>query len=180
VILDRLHSLEESPWNRIGKPPKALDASGLAHRLRPFGVRPAVIRLSASTARGYHCAALADAWARYLPREERRNERNDVTPQVTDSAGVTGDVTGVTPQGRDVTPVTPAVTGAAPSDQDCYGVTSVTPTLAQTGTPDDADIPLCAVCDNPMDPRLAGAGFTTHPACDPGEEPPDDDEMPPW
>jgi hypothetical protein len=158
AILDRLHGLDESPWNSLGKPPRPLDANGLADRLRLFGVSPTAIRLGASTPRGYYRANLADAWTRYLPRNGGRNSRNAATSQVTELGGATGGATGATPHGRTVAPVAPAVAGAARSDQGRCGVASVAS-------------PICAVCHKPMDPVLAEAGFSTHPACDPAEVP---------
>ncbi|MDQ3494281.1 MAG: DUF3631 domain-containing protein [Pseudomonadota bacterium] len=64
VILERLHAIEESPWGDLrGKP---LDSRGLGNRLRPYGVRPTVIRVGDKTPRGYRREDLHDPWARYL------------------------------------------------------------------------------------------------------------------
>ncbi|MGO8925126.1 MAG: DUF3631 domain-containing protein [Xanthobacteraceae bacterium] len=65
AILDKLHKLDESPWADIrGKP---LNDRGLAVRLRPYGIKPHVIRVGSATPRGYRRADFANAWARYLP-----------------------------------------------------------------------------------------------------------------
>lgn len=64
---------EEGPWGRfwgaeLGRegPPRAA-ATDLARHLRPFGVKPKVIRVSdGTTPRGYHVDDFADAWSRYL------------------------------------------------------------------------------------------------------------------
>ena len=65
TLLKELHACPESPWAEVrGKP---LTDRGLADRLRPFGVRPKVVRLGSTTARGYTRADLWDAWTRYLP-----------------------------------------------------------------------------------------------------------------
>lgn len=56
--------LKESPWDTFG-----LDASGLAYRLKAYGVRPAQVRPgggSTPQARGYRLADFADAFSRYV------------------------------------------------------------------------------------------------------------------
>ena len=64
TILERLHVLPESAWMDIrGKP---LDDRGLATRLKPYGVKPGVVRIGDATPRGYLAAHLADPWKRYL------------------------------------------------------------------------------------------------------------------
>ncbi len=64
-LLEVLVELDESPWGDLrGKP---LDARGLARRLRPYGIRPAVVRLGAATPRCYRREDLIETWARYLP-----------------------------------------------------------------------------------------------------------------
>jgi Protein of unknown function (DUF3631) len=64
-LLSRLHELPESPWrNMRGKP---LDDRGLAVRLRPYDIKPKVIRFGQTTARGYLRADFEDVWPRYLP-----------------------------------------------------------------------------------------------------------------
>jgi hypothetical protein len=64
-ILQRLKMLDESPWVEIrGKP---LDDRGLAQMLRPYDVKPKVVRIGTATARGYQRSDIADAWRRYLP-----------------------------------------------------------------------------------------------------------------
>ena len=75
TIIDRLVKVDEAPWGDLDG--KRLDARVLANRLRPYGVRPKVIRVGAKTPRGYERADLADAWARYLP--EVCNDRNTAT-----------------------------------------------------------------------------------------------------
>ena len=42
LILTKLHRLDESPWGDwYGKP---LDARGLAKRVKPYGIKPTVVR----------------------------------------------------------------------------------------------------------------------------------------
>jgi len=67
-LADALVALEEAPWGDLrGKP---LDTRGLARRLRPYGVRPHVIRLDNATPRGYERTDFGDAWGRYIPTPE--------------------------------------------------------------------------------------------------------------
>lgn len=91
-LLEELVALEESPWGDLrGRP---LDARGLAYRLRPYKVRPAVVRLGAVTARCYRQADLIESWDRYLPPR---------LPQtVTSETSVTGTAAEVS--ARDQTP----------------------------------------------------------------------------
>lgn len=64
AILDKLHKLDEAPWADIrGKP---LNDRGLAVRLRPYGIKPRVIRVGSTTPRGYRREDFVDAWTRYL------------------------------------------------------------------------------------------------------------------
>jgi Protein of unknown function (DUF3631) len=63
-ILAALHGLAESTWADIkGKP---LNDRGLAFRLRPYGIKPKVLRIGNETPRGYTREAFYDAWLRYL------------------------------------------------------------------------------------------------------------------
>jgi Protein of unknown function (DUF3631) len=111
TIVERLRQVEEAPWaDWYGK---GLDARGLAKLLRPYGIKPKVIRLGTGTARGYERADLQDAWSRYThPTRNERNERNSagqrVTP-VTDSAVSVTDRNALTSDVTDVTGVTEGV-----------------------------------------------------------------------
>jgi hypothetical protein len=76
-----LAEIEESPWGDLRG--RALDARGLADRLRPKDIRPRTIRIGEDRAKGYDRADFADAWSRYLPsRSDGQSERDTVTPQV--------------------------------------------------------------------------------------------------
>lgn len=75
TLIDRLVKVDEAPWADLDG--KRLDARALANRLRPYGVRPKVIRLGDKTPRGYERADLAEQWDRYLPA--MRNDRNTAT-----------------------------------------------------------------------------------------------------
>jgi hypothetical protein len=63
-LLEQLNKLEESPWGNLRG--KALDARGLARRLRRFDVRPNNVRLDDTIKKGYRVEDFADAWSRYL------------------------------------------------------------------------------------------------------------------
>jgi len=54
-----LHGIEESDWSWVNK-------NILARKLKPFGIKPRVVRLGDRTPRGYHLADFADAFRRYL------------------------------------------------------------------------------------------------------------------
>jgi hypothetical protein len=65
-LISYLKFLQESPWDSVNRG-KGLDARGLSMRLRPYGIKPHVIRILNSTPRGYERADFVDAWTRYLP-----------------------------------------------------------------------------------------------------------------
>jgi hypothetical protein len=75
-IIARLCAMPEAPWATLTKG-APLDQRKLASLLRPYDVRPHVVRIGADTPRGYEAADLHDAWARYVPPE--RNIRNTAT-----------------------------------------------------------------------------------------------------
>jgi hypothetical protein len=64
AILAALHAIEESPWRDLRG--RALDASGLARRLRGYEVRPVNLRIGDAVVKGYRKADLCDPWRRYL------------------------------------------------------------------------------------------------------------------
>jgi hypothetical protein len=82
AIVQELHAVEEAPWADLYG--TALDARRLAKLLRPYGVRPKVLRMGETTARGYERADLLDPWRRYVRNE--RNQRNNAGQGVTDAA----------------------------------------------------------------------------------------------
>lgn len=65
-LADALVALDDRPWATVrhGQP---LNANGLGHRLRAFGVCAVSIRSGGDVAKGYQRSAFADAFARYLP-----------------------------------------------------------------------------------------------------------------
>ncbi len=64
VLVERLIALPESPWADLkGRP---INERRLAYHLKQYGIEPRVIRIGASTPRGYERSDFHDAWARYL------------------------------------------------------------------------------------------------------------------
>jgi uncharacterized protein DUF3631 len=67
ALLEALYACPEAPWLEIrGKP---LTDRGLAARLRPYGIKPGLLRINNVVGRGYTRADFRDAWERYLPPE---------------------------------------------------------------------------------------------------------------
>jgi hypothetical protein len=64
VILERLNTLDESPWGDLRG--KSLDARSLSRRLSRYEVAPTQWRDGDVRMRGYLAADLADPWVRYL------------------------------------------------------------------------------------------------------------------
>jgi hypothetical protein len=89
-LVERLNAVETSPWGgwRRGE---GLDGRALAKLLKPYDVRPDVVRIGEETARGYLAQWFHDAWSRYVPTYERntRNDRNAPASNVTEVTGVT-------------------------------------------------------------------------------------------
>ena len=64
-LVEELVALGEAPWGDIERRP--LDVRGLARLLRPFGIKPHVMRLGDATVRGYDASSFEDVWNRYIP-----------------------------------------------------------------------------------------------------------------
>jgi hypothetical protein len=81
AIRNKLCDLEESPWGDLRG--KAITNRVLARMLRPYGVRPKVIRDGPITLRGYARQDLHDPWLRYLPPPGRTatTETDVTTPE---------------------------------------------------------------------------------------------------
>jgi putative DNA primase/helicase len=74
TLTDDLCNLEDRPWKewRRGHP---LTQNSLARLLRPFGLKPKMVRFNAQeVARAYLIAEVEEAAARYVERQETRNE----------------------------------------------------------------------------------------------------------
>ncbi len=69
-VTDTLERMEERPWPEWGRSRKPMTPTALARLLKPFGVRPKVVKLpDGSTARGYLLEELEEPFRRYLPHE---------------------------------------------------------------------------------------------------------------
>jgi Protein of unknown function (DUF3631) len=68
-----LHGVEESDWGWLTK-------NVLARKLKPFGIKPRVVRVGERTPRGYHLEDFRDAFRRYLQKGE--TAATSATPQV--------------------------------------------------------------------------------------------------
>jgi hypothetical protein len=133
-ILGKLNAMDEAPWAAIriktDRLSPGLDARGLAMRLKPYGVEPALARAGDAVFRGYRLVDLYDPWMRYVlsPRLSVTSV-TAATPQVSGPPGVTDDgaVTdrSVTPGG--------SVTGNDAVTCDVAAVTDVTPLRGKQG-----------------------------------------------
>ncbi len=65
--VDRFSSKDLGEALRATKQDVLTFETGLPRMLKPFGIRPHVIRIGSATPRGYLRADFEDAWARYLP-----------------------------------------------------------------------------------------------------------------
>lgn len=82
-LVEELCGNDESPWGDwFGKP---LTGRALAKLLRPFGIRPRVIRLGDETARGYAREQFDDAFERYLTSDSPHTDSVSVTTVTTAS-----------------------------------------------------------------------------------------------
>lgn len=87
TILAGLHALDESPWGDwYGKP---LTPRELAKLLKPYGIRPKVVRIGDATPRGYARSDLLESWRRYLPSDGETAATSE-TSQVSGVADVAG------------------------------------------------------------------------------------------
>lgn len=94
-LLRRLVANEEGPWGgwwgvevEREAPPRAA-ATELARKLRPFGVRPRVIRLAdGSTPRGYLREDFVPVWATYLPDATHATDATPLASAVASVASV--------------------------------------------------------------------------------------------
>jgi hypothetical protein len=159
VILDRLTALEESPWAALGRHAKALDARGLAARLRAYGIRSDNLPRDDGGARlkGYFAASLADAWMRYVPgTRTTAPPAPPATPQVDDL-----------PAGADTGPGADTPAPPIPSAPLDEALTSTDADGAGGADVREPGADICTVCGLALDPCLAAFGDTTHPMCDP-------------
>lgn len=76
---------DERPWREMGRSGKPLNAHGLGRLLRPYHVRPALMKFDSVPGRGYRRADLEPVWARYLPALTAPIDRYSVTSQTAPS-----------------------------------------------------------------------------------------------
>ena len=77
-LLERLRSLEESPWAYLER----FNPSVLAHLLKNYGIRPKPF--SGGKVRGYYRKSFEDSWSRYLEPVQTVTPVTPVTPEELD------------------------------------------------------------------------------------------------
>lgn len=146
TILSRLRAIEEAPWDSFGKPPKPLDARGLASRLHGYGVKSCNLPRTGDGARpkGYLAADLADPWLRYVP--ESRTAAPPAPP--------------APPQADDLFSGADTEDGAAPSAPSAPPADPLTSTVTDGADGADLREPRCGRCGAPISHlRHAQAGL---------------------
>lgn len=94
-VIRSLTDIEESPWSNIkGKP---ITDRELAELLDQYEIRPASVRIGLVSRRGYHRKDFADAWERYPPVQEEKEE--DATAPPSSQKSLTS-LTGSTPPAK--------------------------------------------------------------------------------
>lgn len=63
-LVAHLVKIDESPWGDLHG--RALDARGLARRLKPYEITPHSVRLGDKTPKGYQRDDFTDSWSRYI------------------------------------------------------------------------------------------------------------------
>lgn len=92
-ICDHLAGLKERPWPEWnhGKP---INPQQISKLLRPFGIKPAVIRVGSKTPRGYERQQFVEAFDRYLlpatPQQDWKNKDSQDFRGATPAANVAG------------------------------------------------------------------------------------------
>jgi hypothetical protein len=94
TLVAALNASDEWPWGGYSQG-NGLRDRDLAKILKPYAIRPHVVRISAETGRGYRREQFEESWERYLPPNER-NKRNNVTNTVTTDPRSDGECYGVT------------------------------------------------------------------------------------
>ncbi len=68
-LVGALQGCGERPWAELRRG-KALTETWLAQQLRPYGVKPRLIRIGEDVARGYLQEDLMETFRRYIPKSE--------------------------------------------------------------------------------------------------------------
>jgi hypothetical protein len=74
-LVKKLGEIEDGPW-RDGDGMVSLTQSKMAWMLRPYGIRPKAMRIEGEdgTRKGYRIEPFKDAWSRYLPAGQAKDE----------------------------------------------------------------------------------------------------------
>ncbi len=156
AVLDALRKIEEAPWaDYYGHP---LNARDLAKLLKPYRVSPTDVNIGGGTKKGYRREHLHEPWTRYLPPA-----RGGSATSATSATSQVSEVGEIADRGYDPRPAI----GDPPVTSGVAEVAQIADTPGGSGRER-----LCTVCGEPLHPRLAAIGDTTHPACDPDAEPP--------
>lgn len=75
-LVRALNELDEAPWGNLKG--SELDARGLAHRLKPYGISRADVYDGTDKGKGYERKDFLDAWNRYLPDAPAANSVESV------------------------------------------------------------------------------------------------------
>jgi hypothetical protein len=68
-MVEALNGLGDRPWTEL-RAGKEINELWLARQLRPYGIRPKMLWLERTTARGYEAEDFGEAFRRYIPRGE--------------------------------------------------------------------------------------------------------------
>jgi hypothetical protein len=81
-LIDALCEIEESPWAtwHHGNP---ISKQKITVLLKPYGVKPKVLRVGEKTPRGYERGSFEDAWTRYAPPDPSPGALQGATPATT-------------------------------------------------------------------------------------------------
>jgi len=78
-LIESLLADDERPWREYGRSGHPINAHGISRLLRPYAIRPVLLRIGEAVGRGYRRADLEPAWARYLPPPAEPLQRYSVT-----------------------------------------------------------------------------------------------------
>jgi len=109
-IVGRLKEMEERPWPEW-KNSKPITQTQLAKVLKPFGIKPEMMRIDgyAKGLRGYKQEQFKDAWERYIPaRKPHTPPSQPATPQQSNADKPLSDDTTRNKEGECCTPESPA------------------------------------------------------------------------
>jgi hypothetical protein len=81
-LLEALFALGDRPWLELAQG-KAITELWLARQLRPYGIRPRMMRTADRQARGYSRDDCMEAFRRYIPKSEKDALLSSLTGEVT-------------------------------------------------------------------------------------------------